>query len=665
METLLLVGLTGLAGYYLKTDRKKEEGSIDSIMAENQKPNSLNIYNSDKVNASNDELLKLSLNNYKDAQNPSLTGVLPPIYNSYSSVGNDFKIPISEPHLSEVNDINRRKNVMETTPPILSERPMFKLSQMGSLTDDAFSNFGGGNSEVSLLTGQPIQRDHSNMVPFFGSNLKQNVENFTNEAKLDNFTGNKSTFIHKTEQAPRFEKFSQDIYGTPLLTDHVDTSRYIPSAYRQNEKPFDDIKVAAPISGTLNNPLNNVKEPTIDSLRIATNKQVSYAGRMKAGQLGSVRGVSVEVMKNRPDTHFELGHDRLFTSTGAVIGKKSTDNYQNMQETSRQNQNLEYYGNSYKDKESSQRLKYDNTNEFDFSSLVQEPKRNQLESDTMRNMGSNGFSVNDYGKNSYNFTEMERETTNSGNQALNINMSNSGHQIGLQDELYSTMKETLIEKQDNTGNISTLKKYDSNITDYTFKTTQKETLINNKYKGQASKKDGMGYTVVNPEAKTTNKEINCNNSYSGHANDTNKNSMVYSTFENPEKVRNAVHIENYKGVGGYHTSASENRQQFENAEITAKKENLLKGQRPGGRKSTLGSISNNTLGKTKLTPNMLFKERANTRKENIHTQSIIPSKNSLGIQDQVFNNFSEVENNRLNVADISKQLSTNPYYNLR
>lgn len=679
MESLMIAGIAGLAGYYLqdKSSRRTDSYTDTEIqsMPETEKPNSINMYSGNKVDAANDDLLQRSLINYKNAETPSSSGVLPPIYNSYSAIGNERLLQnnLPEQKLSDVNDINRRADVFETKQPILGDRPMFKLSQLGTPSDDSFANFGSGLSigqEVSLLSGQTIQREHSNMVPFFGSNVKQNVEHFTNESKLDNYTGLKSTFVHKQAPLPRFEQMPESIFGAPLLTDHIDTSRFVPSAFRQNEKPFYEQKISAPIAGTLENPLNSVKQPTIDSLRTVNKQQVTYEGRTKAGQMGSVRAATSNVMKNRPDTHFQLGTERMFKSTGAFIATQQPDNYQNLQQTSRQNQNIEYFG-SAKHTESlaaGPRLKgLDNTNQLDFASLVQVPKRNQLHTDTQRNIGSTTSGVNDYGKNSIQLSEPERATTHT-SHTLNINKSASGHQVTLQDEVKGTLKETLLGKLDNTGNIRTnTVNRDKNygVTDYTVKPTQKETLVHNRYKGQANKKDGMGYTVVKPHAKTTHKELTSDVYYSGHANDNNKNGMVYSTFANPEKVRNAVHVENYKGTGSYHTSASQNRQQYANAEITAKKEVLLQGQRPSGRKSTLGSISNNTLGETKLTANMLLKEKTKTRHENIHTQNVIPSKSSLGQQQQPHNRFSEIENSRININDVSAQLRNNPFYNLK
>jgi hypothetical protein len=395
---------------------------------------------------------------------------------------------------------------------------------------------------------------------------------------------------------------------------------------------------------------------------------------MTAGQMGSVRGIEGHVMKNKPETSFELGHSRLFTSTGANIANKSENNYENMQLTSRQNQNLEYYGVA-KSKEtlnSGPRLtSIDNTNELDFTSIFQNPRNNQLFSDTQRNLSTvTSSKVNDYGKKGINLPELERETTNTLHK-LNVNKSSIGHQIGLQDSIKGTIKETLLGKHDNSGNIRTnvkSKSGNTGITDYKFKTTNKETLVekNGDYKGHVNKKDGMGYSVVNVYAKTTNKETTSDNAYSGHVNDINKNSMVYSTFDNPEKVRNAVHVENYKGAANTNTSAAENRVQYNNAEITDTKEKLLH-NKPGGRNSSLGVITNgaSNLGKQKLTANMLLKERAKTRVENVNFTGIIPSKNILGEQQDVLNNYSEVENNRINSNDVSMQLSKNPFFNLK
>jgi hypothetical protein len=688
METIALVGLITAAGYYLQDKTHRAQENIRNLtendpeitkMSELEKPNSLNIYNSEKISAANNEVLKRSLQNYKDAEDAALTGILPAIYNSYSAIGNDsiLNVKFNEPssiNLAKIDDNNRRNDMFKVQTRQIQDRPMFNTSTLGSSDNqDVFYNFGVGASteqNVSLLSGKEIQREHSNMVPFFGSNIKQNVETFTNVATLDNFTGNTSTFIHKQEAMPRFDVIKQDITGTPLLTDNIDKSRFIPSAFRQGEKPFYEERISAPISGIVSNPLSKNFNPSIDQLRVANKQQVSYEGRTKAGQMGSVRAATTPVIKNRPETHYSLGPERLFTSTGAIVANRSTDNYENLTSTSRQDQNIEYYGAKVAKESlaSGPRLNgVDNTDELDFASMFQAPKRMQLRSDTERNIGTQIPSVNDYGKESYNLPELERDTTKE-YQSLNVNKSGSGQRVFLQDKAKSTIKETLLGKKDNSGNIRRVinKNDNTGMTDYKLKTTNKETLIYKNYRGQANKKDQVGYNVAKYRAKTTNKEITSDTPYSGGGNASNKTNMVRSTYENPEKVRHAVHAENYRGSGKTHTSTAENRTQYHNAEINEKKEVLLKGARPSGRKSTLGSISGGigSVGEIKSTPNMLLKEKSKDRVENINFLNVIPSSKIIGIQQPVFNNYGEVENNRMEPHLIKSQLKNNPFYNL-
>ena len=658
METIALVGLVTAAGYFLQDKTSRVQENVRNLnekdpeitkMSELEKPNSLNIYSSDKVSSANNEVLERSLQNYKDAENPSITGILPPIFNSYGSIGNDSILSLNLPDKSSINraqvdDNNRRTDMFKVQSRQISDRPMFTTVGVSALDENdqqVYSNFGMdklSEQNINLLTGKPLEREHANMVPFFGSNIKQNIETFTNVPTLDNFTGNTSTFFHKQEVMPRFDVVKQDITGTPAITENIDKSRFIPSAFRQGEKPFYEERVAAPISGTFYNPLSNNFNPDIDKLRVANKQQISYEGRTKAGQMGSVRSTVTPVAKNRPETHYTLGPERFFTSTGAVIGERSSYNYENFKPTSRQEQNTEYYGGkvAVESLASGVRLQgIDNTNELDFSSLFQEPKRVQLRSDTERNISSYIPSSNDYGKSSYNLPELERDTTKQYN-LLNVNKNTAGQRISLSDEARTTGKESLVNKRTDSGNVKgTVEKYaNTGITNYDPKVTNKESLIYKNYIGNANKKDQVGYNIAKYRAKTTNKETTSDNSYIG-----------------PIK---------------YHNQTVESRTKYNNAEISNTKEKLVKGARPSGRKSTLGTISSGvgSVGDIKLTPNMLLKERAKERIENINVQQVIQSKEKIGYLTPVFNNHSEVENNRIDGTLIQKQLSKNPFYNL-
>ena len=684
METIGIIFLTGFLGYQIANTKsesirnvsEKDNGPED--MPSREKPNSLNIYNSNKVNDINDQMLQMSMDKYADAKIPSLTGVLPPIYNSYSMVGNN-KLDINDPSsktLSNINSTNRYIDPIKKKEPELSTRPMFTTAYDNELEPD-FSNFGQGlkyNEEVSLLTGEPIDKQHVNMVPYFGGNVTQNVEQFANVATLDNFTGNTDTFFHKKEQPKRFDNYKQDIYGTSAITANIQHERYIPSLYKQGEKPFLEERVYAPIANTESNDILP-EYKTIDQLRVANKPQISYKGVIKSGQFGSLRGISSIMNKNRVDTHFELGKDRLFTDTG-VIKEQTPHNFTNIQQTSRQFQNMEYFGSAVSKESLKTEPRYSNIdNTSELSVLFQEPIRQQLKNDHVRNLNQSNLANNsDYGKNSFNLPELERNTTNT-MHTININKQGTKNQVGLLDDIKRTTKETTL-IQDNSGNINSIIKKSDNtngISDYNFKTTQKEMLVDKNYIGQPSKNDQTGYNVSKYDAKTTNKEMTSDIHYQGSKGTTDgkSNSMVYSTYDNPEKVRNAVHPKNYRGnatTQGF--TENENRQQYINAEVNLNQEKLISNERPNGPQAFNISGGINTVGDLNYRPNTLVKGKESVyirNKDNI--SSNIPNAIEIGKMSQRDNkNFSEQSNTRENndfKNIITNQLADNPFYNLK
>jgi hypothetical protein len=697
METALIIAATALTGYYLKSTSEGIRNTneiVDDIPTEPTKmqatdiPVSSNIYNSNMYEDANNEELKRSLKHYADSKDVSLTGALPPIYNSYGAIGN-ANFNSNSSNVSEINNINRLSNVSNTTkPPVLEDRPMFKplTSFIGTeIQDNNFSNFGQSvsNVNVSLLTGQPLSNEHANMTPFFGSNVKQNVETFTNTSLLDNYSGNTSTFIHKKELPKFFESYKEDIHGTPLITDSIDTDRYIPSAFRQGEKPFYEERVAAPVGFTVTNPVTDasVSNKTIDQLRVGTKPQISYEARL-AGfkpQNTNLQTSSAPVDKNRPDTSFEWGHSRLFTGPAQVVASQAPEDYTtNFQSTSRQDQNIEWTGpsktqNADKTTPRLSRSQYDNSDEL----LVnfQEPKNQQFENQYQRNIGNTNLNNNldDFNINGFNPQFQQRETT-SKMHSINANKSGSGQQVYAQDKTRNTIKQTTL-KFDNSGNIKNqnLLKGDTEIYEVGGlnvrpKTTNKETTVKNKYKGQINKKDGMGYNIANYEAKTTNKETTVKNNYNGHIADNNKSPMDYTVFNDPIKVRNPARVKNYMGTSKSYTPENENRDKYNNAQINEIKEKLLY-SRPSNKASgsgSLGIINNNDIGEIKSTNNMLLKEGHYDITQIGNTSSNIPSKINIGQTDTLKLNLnSEVESSRFIGDIIENSLQNNPYYNLK
>lgn len=686
--TLPLIGLTTLVGYFFSKDGKtnREVEVTRQKIEPFDKPNGKNIYTSNVVNEANDEILKRSLENYKLAENPSDSGFIPPLYNTYSAVGNesmlsavlnsDPKLGLSSEQLGKLNDINRLGTEIKND---VATKPMFKPlgKYLGKEESINYSEVAGvsGNQEINHLTGLPFKSDHNNMVPFFGGSMKQNIETFSNESLLENRSGKSATFSHKKEINSLYDKKPENIYGNPVFTTQVETDRYVPSLYRQNEKPAEQAYISAPIAGTLENPLNpRMLAKTVDELRVLTNQKETFKARTIAGQFGNVRGIQAEVEKRRPDTYYEqTTPDNLFRGPGAHVGPMGDKNYEtNFKGSSRQDYNMEYYGvaNNSQINKTKQRLgTIDNSSELELS-LFQDPKRQNFKNDYIRNMAGdiNDNKVNDYGRSGIIAYESERVTTGDKSQLLNAQKTEFGMSIRPQDNAKSTLKETTL-TYDNSGNIKTsfdkgkISAYNIGLLNVDAKTTQKQSLIDNKYIGQSEQENGMGYLVTKFDAKTTGKELITNKGdYVSNGGKVVKNAIIHSTYENPEKVRTVAHVD-YKGNAKFNTE-SESRQKYSNVDIRDNKQEILMGQRPSGPQFFQTSSGKVSQADIKTTENMLLKERNDDReKMNVNTSQVIPTKESIGmIVKYREDNGPEdtVTSSRLDPT-ILNQLSENPF----
>lgn len=681
--TIPIMVLTTMAGYFFSKDSDNGRNNIKSrdSVETFEKPNGSTIYQSNQLDEVNREMLSRSLSNYNKAENPSLTGVLPPLFNTYSVVGNDMLmsgetnnsiLPINSKQQSQINEINKTVDVTKTGKDVtVEERPMFKPLMNFLGTERKYAEFADNgvviDTQKSLLSGLPLETHHSNMVPFFGSNVKQNIEKFVNEPLLDLHTGNTSTYRHKREVGRLFQERPQDINGTPILTNNVNTDRFVPSLYRQNEKPFEDSKIAAPISGTVQ---NNIRPQykDVNELRVGNTLKDTYEGRTVAGQMGEVRGTQADFAKRRPDTFYEKGFEHLFRTTGEFTAPKLKEDFSsNFKPTARKDYNIEYFGGSsvalQRDR---QRVTLQSDGE---NSIMQIPKRVNFENDYSRNVVGNK-ATNDYGLSGIQPVETERATTGEETHFLNVNKSGFGVRTQLNDLAKTTVKETTLQF-DNTGNVKTLfdkgimGAYDTGVTDVNAKTTHKETTILSNYKGIMNKEDGMGYLVNKYDAKTTGKEIISSNSeYTGIAGKDVKTSSLYSMYDNPEKVRNAVHAKNYQGAARFATEKM-SRENYKNAETRDTKEVISQRNRSSGPQKfqTRGGID--AVGDIKTHENLLLKEREDDRERtNVNIQQVVPSKEVIGAKTQ-FRHDNDVEDtvfmDRLQPDLVINQHNQNPY----
>ena len=188
------------------------------------------------------------------------------------------------------------------------------------------------------LTGQMVGADyfqHQNMQPFFGSHLRTiRTDANSTEGIMDNYTGAGSQIITKTERAPLFapQENYQWAFGSPNTTD-FERSRMNPSLKQSNVKPFAEEYVAPGLNagygsqgiGGYNSGLfarDTYLDRGVDELRTLNHQKaegVSLFGHEgPSNSYVKYRGEQGLQQKNRVDTSFELGQDRLFTTVGMM-----------------------------------------------------------------------------------------------------------------------------------------------------------------------------------------------------------------------------------------------------------------------------------------------------------------------------------------------------------
>jgi hypothetical protein len=337
---LPLVLLTIAVGYFLK---KKQENYTENDFQYIINPNGQNVYTSNTVNETTELMLNKSVENYAKGQNPYETGFVPPFFNFPQSGKNSTNLndayiePPSAQLQAEIDDYNKistfhQKDQAQVD---ISTMPIFdstlKYTQ-ADIKEAEFTNFNSSNDQIqttSELTGLPLINAHENMVPFFGSNIKQNMEAFANVPLIDNYTGNADTFIHKQESGPLFPTAQQDIYGTTPVTDIINKDRFNLSNYRENERPFEPTRISALHEGSYDIP--RIRDKTIDQLRPGNKPRISYAARTVDNQKSSVRGIQGKFNKYHVDRSFEQTPDMLLKGSSQYLKKGYyEENYDNI-----------------------------------------------------------------------------------------------------------------------------------------------------------------------------------------------------------------------------------------------------------------------------------------------------------------------------------------------
>jgi hypothetical protein len=378
---------------------------------------------------------------------------------------------------------------------------------------------------ISPLSGQSVRKEafHDNMVPFIKSKNQQSLNFDANSNRLGRYTGNDETYRPKKHEVKSFFDVTPNnswVYGSPSFTETVGLDRYVASQKRQNEKPFQDIRVgpglaagytAQPVGG-LNqaNSRDYILPKSVDELRVLTNPKLTYEGRVIAGLKSGQRGLQAKPFKNRPETYYNSTPERGNLSS-AVKASQLREKYY-MKPTQKERQRS-YYGTAGQAQTSKPRKEGAYRRSTKNNYMNPTPRNAYRESAWTVSEEANAEAVGDYGLASIENRANERDTTQDRMHLNNLTITVKKLITPITDFFRRTRKENFIGNIRPEGNMHAAMPakqtvYDPN--DVT-RTTIKEQNIDNSHMGQLS--GPINNTVYDPNdiARTTIKEQNIHN----------------------------------------------------------------------------------------------------------------------------------------------------------
>ena len=541
MEYLVTLGVFALA-YQLQNN--KNENNVNrkftEKVPENQKPSSVNAYSSKRsYNVFQDEQKKADVL-FSKSLYPEDTNVVTPgppfpiMYNKVDYLGD--KLPIEYNSYSKYDDIV-----------IDSSNDTKKENDFDLIKNNKLSPNSGGFQGISL-SGDPINPNkftHNNMVPFFGGNVRQNLDEFSTRGIFENFTGVSDNYQKKQEQSLLFEpqKNMANVYGKGNLDGYM-IDRYYVSNIRSNETPIEKVYVGPGLNqGFTNEPSGGFQQPdaqdysmpkTTDEIRVKTNPKISYYGRIVSGQKIAKPGKIGTVYKNKPDTFYVQEPDRYFTTTGQVIAQEQRPciitKYTNRRTTelkTRTGSAAPTHGTV-----AQVRSKYKISNKVTYTTDGPRNADGMGAWNIIKNMlGMNNNVPNDYGKKSIKIRNNKRILNNEndkGNNVINFKSPIEKGEARNNQKPRFTRKVDFIKNNRETGNFQGQKKNKVYNPNDVPKMTIKETNIHNNHTGNLQNTN-RGNTVYDPNdvARTTIKETSIHNNHSGNLQNMNRGNTVY------------------------------------------------------------------------------------------------------------------------------------------
>jgi len=384
------------------------------------------------------------------------------------------------------------------------------------------------------------------MVPFFGSQIKQNMNFKSTQPIFERYTGENTWQKPKREQAPLFKPVKNMTVNGFIQHDR-ELERYVTSNKRNNEFPIDKIRVGPGLnkgygsegSGGFHPDNRDIllkKYKSVDDLRVLTNPKKIYEGRIISGKKTDKRGQMKKFDKNKPDTFYKNSPARYNTSVVRTKNKQRPTIL--IKETNRKiSKPFWGFAGATDNKKQKKRSKY------------RKSKKQNFETSGPRNLTSGDkwvdLNMADYGKKGIYIPPNEREITGKRTTIGNLTTVVKAIISPFVDTAQTTKKENFIANPRPTGNIKAREKLTVYDTNDIMRTTIKETTIENNNFGNMDIQAPRKLTLYDPNdiAKTTIKETTIDNNHLGHFSG-NKKGVAYNDDEKARKTIKETNIHN-------------------------------------------------------------------------------------------------------------------------
>jgi len=383
MEALLILGLMG-AGYLINKDTDENEQTDNTII---NMPKSSSVYDA---------------NNYKETRQ------------------------------IELDNATRSLEKAKTMDGVIYGDGLQKMDPVNAPEGRfVYSNISGGymKSDDFLKDDRGVQQ-----LPFF-KKAPANI-NFDVNPALDKHQGNlQFKGGKKGDRAPLFapQKNVGNVFGSTFNGAQSDKSRYNIGDTRKNELPFTQEKIQPiDVKSTVTRDIGQLmaKRSATENLRTINNQKETFGGKIIPGKYIDQRGKQPEVMKNRPYRDYINSPLRNIVSVAETEGPMQ-----------RPEQIIPLTNRTFLNK---QPLGVAGTTVPEEMRRPNARKSSKFQLGTSTGRNVRGENKNDYDYNSlgYKANPNEREVTENRTHELNVKTYISGGEIGLQDKVKPTVKET-------------------------------------------------------------------------------------------------------------------------------------------------------------------------------------------------------------------------------